>query len=166
MRIHNPSLLLALGNDYHMVMTPLINQNLNEFSSPSKTPDPHIFIFPNPFLGWEQRLGISPAGTRKFGNFGWIRGKLRLRRSCRLPLGAGGAILGRFCWFLFFIFMPGKNPKYSILVFIPALGGFFLVFPEFWRVGLNKVILFHFLGMQSSLGFFSKSHSLKIYFLF
>lgn len=53
--------------------------------------------------------------------------------------------------------MPGKNPKYSILVFIPALGGFFLVFPEFWRVGLNKVILFHFLGMQSSLGFFSKS---------
>lgn len=76
-RIGNPSQLLALSNDCHVLITSLINQHFDEFSSPCKTPDPRILVLPpiptqinsSDKSSEGKRLGIFQTETRKFGNF-------------------------------------------------------------------------------------------------
>lgn len=76
-KIRNPSWLLALSNDCHVLITSVINQHFNEFSSPCKTPDPQILVLPPIPTQIDSldkssegnRLGIFQRETRKFGNF-------------------------------------------------------------------------------------------------
>lgn len=76
-RIGNLSQLLALSNDCHVLITSLINQHFDEFSSPCKTPDPRILVLPpiptqinsSDKSSEGKRLGIFQTETRKFGNF-------------------------------------------------------------------------------------------------